>query len=449
MVFGGILKMFIPVDVEYILNKFNQNNYQAFLVGGCVRDSLLNRSISDYDIATNALPEETMKLFPKHIATGLQHGTITVIINKEPYEITTFRTESTYINNRKPEKVEFVKDIKEDLSRRDFTINALAFSPTTGLIDYFDGTKDLKNKIIRCVGNPDTRFQEDALRMLRAIRFSCKLNFNIENDTFDAIKRNSNLITNISNERIKDELCKILISPNPSIGINNLKDSGLLKYILPEVFNLSFEIPLCTNHNRDIFLHTMKVLDASPNNLIIRLAALLHDIGKINLVEGFEDNLNFLGHAEYSYEMCIPLLKRLKFDNNTISIVSTIVRYHMEVYKNPEKLEIKLLMQKVGIKNMSLLFELQRADIIAIDKKSDVFLNHINKAENLFNEIISNKEPVFIKDLSITGNDIIKELGINGGKLVGKYLNKCLNLVLHNPDLNKKEHLIDYIKKGL
>lgn len=440
--------MLIPNDVQQILNTFNKNNYKAFLVGGCVRDYLLNRSINDYDITTNALPEDTMRLFPKHIATGLQHGTITVMINNEPYEITTFRTESDYIDNRHPEKVEFVSNIKEDLSRRDFTVNALAYNPEIGVVDYFDGKADLDNKIIRCVGDADIRFKEDALRMLRAIRFSCKLNFNIEDSTFSAIKRNSNLINNISKERIHDELCKILITDSPVKGITLLKESNLLEHILPEVFDLIEQTPLCTNHNRDIFNHTMCVLDKTPCNLIVRLAALLHDIGKVKLIVGFEDNLTFAGHAEHSYEMSKTLLKRLKFDNKTILLVSTLIKYHMDVFENPTSIQIKKLIRNVGIDNMSLLFDLQRSDILGIGKRSDLFVIRVDKAESLFNKILKNKEPLFIKDLAITGNDLISELNIPKGKELGVYLDKCMNYVLENPEFNNRATLIDYIKNS-
>lgn len=441
--------MIIPNDVQYILNIFKKNNYKAFLVGGCVRDSLLRRDISDYDIATESLPENTMMLFPKHIPTGLQHGTITVLINKKPYEVTTFRTESNYINNRQPEKVEFVNNIIEDLSRRDFTINALAYNPETGLVDYFNGIDDLNNKIIKCVGNADIRFQEDALRMLRAIRFACKLNFKIEANTLEAIKRNNQLINNISKERINDELCKILITDYPVNGIELLKETKLLEHILPEVYDLIGKTPLCTNHNRDIFKHTMSVLKQTPNNLLLRLSALLHDVGKVKLIKSNKNNLKFRGHAEFSYEMSKSTLQRLKFDNNTIKTVSTLIRYHMEVYENPTKLQIKYLIRNVGVENIPLLFDLQRSDILGIGKRSDMFIIRVDKAEKLFYEILANNEPLFLKDLNLNGNDLINELGIVKGKQLGEYLNECLDYVLKYPEKNKKSLLIQYIQNKI
>lgn len=213
------MRIFIPEDVNFIIDKFYKNNFDAFIVGGCLRDLLLNINPKDYDITTSAKPEDTISLFSKTIPTGIKHGTVTVVINNNNYEVTTFRTEGDYLDNRHPSRVDFVTDIKNDLSRRDFTVNALAYNDKLGLIDYFNGIDDLNNKIIRCVGDADKRFKEDALRMLRAIRFSCQLEFEIERKTYRAIINNADLIKNISKERIRDELCKILISRAPSKGI--------------------------------------------------------------------------------------------------------------------------------------------------------------------------------------------------------------------------------------
>ena len=228
----------IPNNVQFIIDTFYNNNYEAFMVGGCVRDCLLGLTPKDYDITTSALPNITESLFEKTIPTGIKHGTVTVVLDNENLEVTTYRTEGNYLDNRHPESVEFVSNIREDLSRRDFTVNALAYNNKEGLIDYFNGIDDIKNKIIKAVGDPNKRFQEDALRMLRAIRFSCQLGFEIDNLTYTAIKENYKLIKNISIERIRDELCKILISDNPCNGLNLLKDTGILEIILPEIHSL-------------------------------------------------------------------------------------------------------------------------------------------------------------------------------------------------------------------
>lgn len=443
------MKLNIPSDVNYIINKFYENKYEAYMVGGCVRDSILGIVPKDYDITTSAKPEETISLFEKTIPTGLKHGTITVLINKNPYEVTTFRTEGTYLDNRRPSSVDFVTDIKEDLSRRDFTINALAYNDIKGLIDYFNGVNDLKNKIIRCVGDPDKRFKEDALRMLRAIRFSCQLTFDIEENTYNSIKDNYKLIENISFERIRDELCKILISPNPSRGLELLKDTKLLELILPEINSLVDFSPKCTNHNRNVFTHTLRVIDNTENNLLLRLSALFHDIGKLNTLTPF-NNGSFYGFPGHSIEGAImskKILSKLRFDNNTIKIVSKLIEHHLVLDVNTmlTKYEVKKLLNDVGNNNISLLFKLQRADINSLDSPK-LFLEKVSHTEKLANEILENNEPLTIKDLDITGEDLISNLGLKPGKIIGDTLNYLLDKVLEDYNLNSKEILLNLSK---
>ena len=443
------MKINIPKDVNYIINNFYKNSYEAYMVGGCVRDSLLGVEPKDYDITTSAKPEETISLFEKTIPTGLKHGTITVIINSTPYEVTTFRTEGTYLDNRRPSSVDFVTDIKEDLSRRDFTINALAYNENTGLIDYFNGVNDIKNKIIRCVGDADKRFKEDALRMLRAIRFSCQLTFDIEENTLKAIKDNYKLIENISFERIRDEICKILISPNPSRGLELLKDTNLLELILPEINSLVDFSPKCTNHNRNVFNHTLRVIDNTENDLLLRLSALFHDVGKLNTLTPFNNGLfyGFPGHSIEGAIMSKRILSKLKFDNNTIKIVSKLIEHHLVLNVDTmlTKYEVKKLLNDVGKNNISLLFKLQRADINSLDNPK-IFLDKVNYTEKLTNEILENNEPLTIKDLDITGEDLISNLGLKPGKIIGDILNYLLDKVLENPNLNSKEILLNLAK---
>lgn len=443
------MKINIPKDVNYIINNFYKNGYEAYMVGGCVRDSLLGVEPKDYDITTSAKPEETISLFEKTIPTGLKHGTITVIINSTPYEVTTFRTEGTYLDNRRPSSVDFVTDIKEDLSRRDFTINALAYNENTGLIDYFNGVDDIKNKIIRCVGDPDKRFKEDALRMLRAIRFSCQLTFDIEEGTLKAIKDNYKLIENISFERIRDEICKILISHNPSRGLELLKDTKLLELILPEINSLVDFSPKCTNHNRNVFTHTLRVIDNTENDLLLRLSALFHDVGKLNTLTPF-DNGRFYGFPGHSIEGAIMskrILSKLRFDNNTIKIVSKLIEHHLVLNVDTmlTKYEVKKLLNDVGKNNISLLFKLQRADINSLDNPK-IFLDKVNYTEKLANEILENNEPLTIKDLDISGEDLISNLGLKPGKIIGDTLNYILDKVLEDPNLNSKEILLNLAK---
>ena len=426
-----------PKEVKLIIDTFYKNNFEAFMVGGCVRDILLGNLPKDYDITTSAKPEITISLFDKTIPTGLKHGTVTVLINNEPYEVTTYRTEGKYIDNRRPSSVDFVTDIKEDLSRRDFTINSLAYNQKVGLIDYFNGTDDIKNKIIRCVGNADKRFKEDALRMLRAVRFSCQLNFDIEENTYTAIKNNYKLIKNISSERIRDELCKILISENPSKGLEILRDTKLLEIILPEINALYNFSPKCTNHNRNIFAHTLKVIDNTENDLLLRLSALFHDVGKLNTLTPLNNGTfyGFPGHCLEGSIMVKKILSRLRFDNNTIKVISKLIEHHLVLNATtmPTKYEVKILLNEMGVNNINLLFSLQRADINSLDNPK-VFLEKVKYTENLVNEIINNREPLIIKDLNISGGDV---------------LNHLLNIVLEKPDLNSKETLLTLAKNFL
>lgn len=441
-----------PKEVKLIIDTFYKNNFEAFMVGGCVRDILLGNLPKDYDITTSAKPEITISLFDKTIPTGLKHGTVTVLINNEPYEVTTYRTEGKYIDNRRPSSVDFVTDIKEDLSRRDFTINSLAYNQKVGLIDYFNGTDDIKNRIIRCVGNADKRFKEDALRMLRAVRFSCQLNFDIEENTYTAIKNNYKLIKNISSERIRDELCKILISENPSKGLEILRDTKLLEIILPEINALYNFSPKCTNHNRNIFAHTLKVIDNTENDLLLRLSALFHDVGKLNTLTPLNNGTfyGFPGHCLEGSIMVKKILSRLRFDNNTIKVISKLIEHHLVLNATtmPTKYEVKILLNEMGVNNINLLFSLQRADINSLDNPK-VFLEKVRYTENLVNEIINNREPLIIKDLNISGGDLISNLNLKPGKILGDVLNHLLNIVLEKPDLNSKETLLTLAKNFL
>ena len=441
----------IPSDVKYIIDTLYHNGFEAFIVGGCVRDFLLNVTPKDFDITTSALPEDILKLFNKTIPTGIDHGTVTVVLNKENFEVTTFRKDGDYLDHRKPSSVEFVSNIKEDLSRRDFTVNALAFNEKVGVIDYFNGISDLKNKVIRAVGNPDTRFKEDALRMLRAIRFSSQLDFIIDEDTLSAIRSNKDLINNISKERIRDELCKILISNNPSKGFNHLKDTGLLEIILPDINNL---VGFCNlfsekHHNSDIFLHTLQVIENVENSLVLRLAALFHDMGKISTLKRYENGLlGFPNHHLVGSEMVEKTLSDLRFDNKTIKSVSKIIKYHLVLEPNylPSKYEIKKLILNIGIENIFNVFSIQRADIKTLKNPSDIFFEKIDFMETTVRNILENQEPLFIKDLKITGNDLISEFNLKG-KSIGETLDYLLDEVLKDESLNNREDLLLLTRK--
>ncbi len=432
----------IPNKVKFIINKFYENNYEAFMVGGCIRDSLLLKEPKDYDIATSATPTITELLFDKTIPTGIKHGTITVLIDKEPFEVTTYRVEGEYKDNRRPDEISFVTNIKDDLSRRDFTINAFAYNPREGLKDYFNGLDDLKNKIIRTVGDSNKRFNEDALRIMRAIRFSAQLDFDIEEMTLDGIKKNKESLRNISVERIRDELCKLLLSDNPRKGLILLKNCGVLNIIIPELIPLIGFNQRNKYHHEDIFNHTLSVVENTPNDLILRLSALFHDIGKPDCFFIDNDgNGRFFGHNNISEDIAKRILTRLHFDNKTIKTVCTLIKEHMNVLDNPSNLAIKRLINRVSVDNINLLYSLQEADIKSL-KIPDEALNKLNIMRDKTKFILESKPPMSTKDLAIDGSTLISELSLAPGKIIGDILNHLLQLVLKDSSLNTKEILL-------
>ncbi|EQB4339798.1 CCA tRNA nucleotidyltransferase [Clostridium botulinum] len=443
------IKIQIPKGVEYIINILQENGYEACIVGGAVRDSLLERKVNDWDITTSANPQEVVNIFEnlgyKIIPTGLKHGTVTILINSIGYEVTTFRIDGEYEDNRRPKEVKFTSNLKEDLKRRDLTINAMAYNDKIGLVDYFHGLEDLNNKIIRCVGNSKDRFNEDSLRMLRCIRFASQLNFHMEESTKFNIRELSKNIANVSMERTRDELCKILVSSQPVYGIRNIVELNLMDYIIPELKAcVGFE-QHNRHHDKDVYGHILSVVENVPNKLELRLAALLHDIGKPRCFSiGDNGQGHFYGHQKISADMTKDILKRLKFDNKTIYKVDKLVYNHMTRYNKLRTPNIKKFINKVGIDNLDDLFELQVADIKGSAKEYHSFDNVLNlkiKCE----KILSEKQPLTIKDLDINGYDLMK-LGINQGREIGIMLNKLLDIILENPNLNNKEDLIKIVE---
>ncbi|KEI98348.1 CCA tRNA nucleotidyltransferase [Clostridium botulinum] len=443
------IKIQISKGVEYIINTLQENGYEAYIVGGAVRDSLLERKVNDWDITTSANPQEVVNIFEnlgyKIILTGLKHGTVTILISSIGYEVTTFRVDGEYEDNRHPKEVKFTSNLREDLKRRDLTINAMAYNDKIGLVDYFHGLEDLNNKIIRCVGNSKDRFNEDSLRMLRCIRFASQLNFHMEESIKLNIRELSRNIANVSMERIRDELCKILVSSQPVYGIKNIVELNLMDYIIPE-------LKVCVgfkqhniHHDKDVYEHILSVVENVPSKLELRLAALLHDIGKPKCFSiGDNGQGYFYGHQKISADMTKDILKRLKFDNKTVDKVDKLVYNHMARYNKLRTPNIKKFINKVGIDNLDDLFELQIADIKGSAKEYHSFDNVLNlkiKCE----KILSEKQPLTIKDLDINGYDLM-ELGINQGKEIGIMLNKLLDIILENPNLNNKEDLIKIVE---
>ncbi|OPJ56957.1 CCA tRNA nucleotidyltransferase [Alkalithermobacter paradoxus] len=441
------MKINIPKEVEYIINKIEENGYEAFIVGGCVRDSLLGKIPNDFDITTNANPKTVLEIFKDEITipTGLKHGTITLVINKNHYEITTYRIEGTYSDNRKPDKVEYTNDLIQDLKRRDFTINAMAYNKRIGLVDKFDGKKDLKNKIIRAVGNPDERFKEDALRMLRAIRFSSQLNFNIHKDTLNAISKNAELINNISSERIRDEINKILVSNN-SGKIYLMHKIGLLRHIILELDEGMKTKQNNPYHIYNVGIHTLKSVKNIEPILHLRLSMLLHDIGKVKVKTTDENGIDhFYNHAKISSEISVEILKRLHYDNNTIEKVRLLTLYH-DSKIHPNKKSIKKWLNRIGKENLDDLLKVKLADNLAKNSIChDEIKKEIKEIKEILKKVVESNECFTIKDLAISGKDIMN-LGYNQGKEIGIILNEMLEIVIDNPDLNNKDYLLNIIK---
>ncbi len=440
--------MHIPDYVMKVINRLNENGFQAWVVGGSIRDLLLNREVYDYDIATDATPEQVMSIFRRAIPTGIKHGTVTVISKGHNIEITTFRADGKYSDGRRPDFVRFAKTIEEDLSRRDFTINGIAYNPITGvLVDPFGGQKDIKKRIIRTIGDPIERFSEDGLRPFRACRFAAQLEFEIEEKTFDAIRKTLEIASKVSVERIREEFIKILKADKPSIGIELMRKSGLLELFLPELLK-GYGIKQNKYHRYDIYFHNLYTCDAATkDDWRIRLAALLHDVGKYYAKKEIEKEGEgkkpvFYNHEIIGAAIAKKILRRLKFSNNDINFITHLIRNHMFHYTNQwTDGAVRRFMRKVGLENLDALFELRRADRIGNGLKQGES-NSIKKLKERIQQIIEAENAITVKDLAVNGYDIMDELGIKPGPMVGKVLNGLLEIILDDPEKNNRETLL-------
>lgn len=440
------MKISLPKDVEYIINTLQRAGYEAYAVGGCVRDTILNREPDDWDITTSAKPMEIKKLFPVTIDTGIQHGTVTVLKNHVGYEVTTYRIDGEYADNRHPKEVIFTASLKEDLLRRDFTINAMAYNHEDGIIDEYGGLNDIDDGIIRCVGNPYDRFSEDALRIMRAVRFSAQLGYRIEEETSKAIVKLAPNLSTISAERINTELTKLLLSPNPDY----LRDAcrlGITRVVLPE-FDKCMECEQVNPHHcYSVGEHTLHSLRFVPNDRVLRYTMLFHDFGKPDTRSVGEDGrMHFYGHPLVSERMASDIMHRLKFDNDTLHAVKLLCRNHdLEIIE--DRKHVRRAMNKLGSDNFSKLLMVKRADCMAqSDYKREEKLASLDKLESIYNEIVSAKECVCMKDLAVSGRDLI-DLGVKPGPAMGAILGKLLSMVIDEPSLNDREVLLDMVKK--
>lgn len=441
-----MIKINIPKEVKEILEKLNDNGYEAYIVGGCVRDCVLGMKPEDWDITTSAFPNQVKQLFRKTIDTGLKHGTVTVLVNHKPYEVTTYRIDGVYENNRKPVEVSFTTDIVDDLRRRDFTINAMAYNEREGLLDAFSGLEDLNRKVVRCVGDPNERFNEDALRMLRAIRFSAKLDFSIEASTKEAIRVNAALIKNISGERIHMELTKILTSNHPNY-IERLVDYGLMKYIIPEFIpNVDME-QQNIHHIYRVDQHTYNALNKIDPTETLRWTMLLHDIGKGYSKKVDEKGVgHFYGHSIISVNLARDILNRLRFDNKTTSNILKLIEYH-DYRIEPKMMQVRKAINKIGVNLFESYLKVQKADILAQNPiYHKEYLAKLEEIYNCYQKVIQERQCTTLKELNINGKDLT-DMGIKQGKVIGKILNQLLEFVIEEPERNDRDWLLDMAKK--
>lgn len=468
------LKFTIPDYIQKIARILSKEGYEVYLVGGAIRDIAMGKTPNDYDLATNALPDEMLELFPKSVSTGAKFGTVIALVEdskKENHdvEVTTFRSEEEYIDGRWPSKVKFVDEIYKDLGRRDFTINAMAIDLPLELLDSqeierdwevydpFGGMEDIKLKLVRAVGTPIERFKEDGLRAFKACRLASQLEFEIERDTFEAIKECIPIAKQVSMERIRDEFMKLLLkSPKPSKGIDLMRESGLLQIFLPELLE-GFGVEQKLYHVHDVYWHSLKTCDYAEDS--VKLAALLHDIAKPRTDMG---NGHFYGHDVMGVEMIETIMKRLRFSKTEIERVKTLVRNHMFYYphsqqegKSNEDMQlsqwsdsaVRRFLNRVGEENVEDLFKLRIADATS-NPNSPFNPEEITQLQKHISEVRAKDMALKVSDLDITGEDL-KLIGVQAGPAMGKILNALLDIVIEDPLMNTKEKLLDEAKHML
>ncbi len=435
------MKLILPENVSRIIDTLMRAGYEAYAVGGCIRDSLLGREPKDWDITTSASPAEVKALFPKTVDTGIAHGTVTVLLNREGFEVTTYRVDGTYEDSRHPKEVTFTPDLNEDLKRRDFTINAMAYNDTHGLIDAFDGAGDLDRKIVRCVGDPKERFSEDALRMMRAVRFGAQLGFTVEEQTRSAICALAPTLKKISAERIQSELVSLLMSDHPE-EMRTLYETGITKVILPEFDVMMQTAQNSPHHMYTVGEHTIQSLAQIESKKTLRLAMLFHDIGKPSCKTTGEDGQNhFYGHPQKGSEMARSIMRRLKFDNDTTQKVCCLVAGHDQ---NPPITERSVRRAAVSLGSGAFpdIFAVKRADILAqSDYQRSEKLAYVDQYEACYRSVIEKNQCLSLKDLAVSGRDLIAA-GMRPGPALGNVLNRLFELVLDDPDKNETGYLL-------
>lgn len=464
-------KINLPQILKDFYKVFEQNGFEAYLVGGAVRDICLNKKASDWDVATNATPQDVMKMFKFVVPTGFEHGTVTVHFNKTEIEVTTFRTESGYSDARHPDKINYAATIEEDLARRDFTMNAIAVNLKNGkIVDPYGGQKDIKKRLIRTVGNAHERFMEDGLRPIRALRFASKLGFAIEEKTYQEISQKDvqNKITSISIERFRDEFEKMMLSKKPSVALKLMEETGILNLFIPEFSKCRgcIQSDYRAFHKFDVLDHLFYACDGAPENkLNVRLAALFHDIGKpdaknITMQEVFDskecckknlETITFYNHEKYSAEITQKIMTRLKFSNEMIKNVIHLVKEHMFHYEeNWTNAAVRRFIIRVGKENLEDLYDLRFADMYGMwNQKIEIKYSEpvalLLELKERINEELMKQNALSLKDLNVNGKDLM-ENGIPAGKKLGEILNHLLDCVIEDPSLNSREKLLEIAK---
>ena len=436
----------LPEEVKVILHTLQGAGCEAYAVGGCIRDSLLGRTPDDWDITTSARPEETKALFGKTIDTGIQHGTVTVMRHGRGYEVTTYRVDGEYEDGRHPKEVTFTASLEEDLKRRDFTVNAMAYNEEDGLVDLFGGRQDLERKIIRCVGEANERFEEDALRIMRAVRFSAQLGFTIEERTKEAIRGHADRLRQVSAERIQVELTKLVTSPNPDF-LRIAWETGITAVVLPEFDRLMEQPQNNPHHCFSVGEHTLHAMQAVRPDKCLRLAMLLHDVAKpLCLTTDAEGIDHFHGHAQKGERMAAQILKRLRYDNHTTELVSRLVKWH-DVAIAPEKKAVRRAASRMGKELFPLILEVKAADLAAqSDYQRTEKREWLERLRGLYEEIEREGNCLTIKDLAVNGRDLI-QAGITPGPQLGLALQQLLEIVLEDPEKNTREYLLSSLPK--
>lgn len=446
------MEIHIPTGARKIIARLEQHGYEAYIVGGCVRDSLMGKRPSDWDICTSARAEEMMALFEdkRVIPTGIQHGTLTILAEDGAYEVTTFRIDGEYLDHRHPKSVAFTRELAEDLSRRDFTINAMAWHPERGLIDLFGGVEDLRDRLVRAVGDPVQRFNEDGLRMLRMVRFATVLDFDYDPATYDAVRKQGHLLQYISKERIQVELNKILLAAHPARGLEDLYTLGMYPYIIPMMCHTVGFAQRGGHHFLDVFEHSLLAVGVIAPELVLRLTMLLHDIGKPFVWDSSESLSydRFDDHAAVSAKLAGKILRDLKYDNATRKDVVELIAHHNDILL-PDPVNVRRALARLGEVQTRRLVQVKVADLIARDLagEREKILTLFAEISDVIDEVVARGDCTSVKALAIGGQDMMA-LGLSG-RAIGQMLNAALELVLEKPEMNTRETLLNWVRGNL